>query len=84
MIFGSKYYIKRLNEDLGKFDARSNEGIFLGYAYTKKAYIRYHLRLHKIIESVDVKVYDLKTKKFKHQESILNDKSEDDEDPVGT
>ena len=71
-VFGSKCYIKRLDEDLGKFDARSNEGIFLGYASTKKAYRCYNLRLHKIIESVDVKVDDLKTKKFKHQESILD------------
>jgi hypothetical protein len=35
-VFGSKCYIKRLEESLGKFDARSNEGIFLGYASNKK------------------------------------------------
>lgn len=29
-VFGSKCYIKR-DEDIGKFDARSDEGIFLGY-----------------------------------------------------
>lgn len=27
-IFGSKYYIRSNEEDLGKFYARSNEGIF--------------------------------------------------------
>ena len=73
-----------LDENLRKFDARFDEGIFLGYASTKKAHRCYNLRLHKIIESVDVKVDDLKTKKFKHQESILNDESEDDEEPVDT
>ena len=83
-VFGSKCYIKRLNENIGKIDARSDEGIFLGYASTKKAYICFNLRLHKIIESTDVKVDDLKTKKFKHQVSILNDESEDDEKAVDT
>jgi hypothetical protein len=37
-VFGSKCYIKRLDENLGKFDAISDEGIFLGYASKKKAY----------------------------------------------
>ena len=40
--------------------------------------------LHKIVESVDVKVDDLKTKKFKHQENILDSESEDDDELVGT
>ena len=35
-VFGSKCYIKRIDENLGKFDARSDEGIFLGYASTKR------------------------------------------------
>jgi len=36
-VFGSKCYIKR-DEDLRKFDARSDEGIFLGYSTQSKAY----------------------------------------------
>jgi len=35
-VFGSKCYIKRLDENLRKFDARSDERVFLGYASTKK------------------------------------------------
>ena len=31
-VFGSKCYIKRDNEDLGKFDSRADEGIFLHYS----------------------------------------------------
>ena len=62
-IFGSKCYIKNFDKDLGKFDARSDEGIFLGYASNKKAYRCYNLRLHKIVESADVKIDDLKTQK---------------------
>jgi hypothetical protein len=38
-VFVSKCYIKRLEENLGKFDAGYDEGIFLGYSYTKKEYI---------------------------------------------
>ena len=62
-VFGSKCYIKNLDKDLGKFDVRFDEGIFLGYASNKKAYRCYNLRLHKIVESPDVKIYDLKTQK---------------------
>jgi hypothetical protein len=85
-VFGSKCYIKRLDENLGKFDTRSDEGIFLGYASTKKAYRCYNLRLHKIVESEDVKVDDLKTIRIKHQETILDNEYEyeDDDEPVGT
>ena len=79
-VFGRKCYIKNLHKDLGKFDARSDEGIFLGYASNKKAYRCYNLRLHKIVESADVKIDDLKTQKIKHQKSTSDSESEDDEE----
>ena len=63
-VFGSNCYINSLDKDLGKFYARSDEGIFLGYASNKKAYRCYNLRLHKIVESADVKIDDLKTQKM--------------------
>ena len=31
-VFGSKCFIKNNDENLGKFDSRADEGIFLGYA----------------------------------------------------
>ena len=37
-IFGSKCYIKRDN-DVGKFDSRSDEGMFLGYSLKSRAFI---------------------------------------------
>ena len=80
--FGSKCYIKRVDENLRKFDARSNEGIFLGYSPTQKEYKCYNLRLHKIIESSDVKVDDLKTKKLKYQETVLDSEDEDNDELV--
>jgi hypothetical protein len=36
-VFGSKGYIKNIEKNLRKFDARSDEGILLGYASIKKA-----------------------------------------------
>jgi hypothetical protein len=37
-IFGSKCYILRDRENLGKFDPKSDEGIFLGYSTNNRAY----------------------------------------------
>jgi hypothetical protein len=83
-VFGSKCYIKRLEENLGKFDARSDEGIFLGYVSNKKAYRCYNIRSNKIVESADVKVDDLKTIRIKIQDTILESEDEDDDETVGT
>ena len=81
-VFGTKCYIKNLDGDLGKFDARSDEGIFLGYPSKKKAYRCYNIKLHKIVESADVKIDDLKTQKIKHQKSTSDNESEEDEESI--
>ena len=49
-IFGSKGYIKRNEDNLGKFDSRSGEGYFLGYVARSKAYICYNISIKNIIE----------------------------------
>jgi hypothetical protein len=46
-IFGKKYYIRRDEEDLGNFDSRCDEGIFLGYSTIIKACKCYNKRLEK-------------------------------------
>ena len=71
-MFGSSCYIKINKDDLGKFDSRNDEGIFLGYSSTKKAYRCFNKILHKIVESVDVKVDDVKPRKEKKLDSIEN------------
>jgi hypothetical protein len=48
--FGIKYYIKRDDEDLGKFYSKVDEGIFLGYSSRSEAYRCYNKALGKIIE----------------------------------
>jgi hypothetical protein len=55
-VFGSKCYIKNNIENLGKYDGRDDEGIFLGYATNNKGYICYNKRLHKLVDCIDIKV----------------------------
>jgi hypothetical protein len=78
--FGSKCYIKNDEDNLGNFDPRSNEGIFLGYSPNKKAYIFYNIRLLKIVESANVKIDDLKLKKRISQDVSKIDKESQQED----
>ena len=55
-VFGSKYYIKGEDNKIGKFDSRVDEGIFIGYSWTSKAYKSYKLRINKIVEIINVKI----------------------------
>lgn len=43
---------------LGKFDARSEEGVFLGYSSTNKAYRVFNKRTLCVEENVHVKFYE--------------------------
>ena len=53
-IFGSTYFILKDRENVGKFDSWSDEGIFLGYSSTSKAYRVYNKRTIKVMEIVNV------------------------------
>ena len=53
-IFRSTYFILKDRENVGKFDSRSDKGIFLGYSSTSKAYRVYNKRTMKVIEIVNV------------------------------
>ena len=53
-IFGSKYYILK-DDRSGKFDAKSDEGIFLGYSTRSKAYKCLNINTNKVVESENVK-----------------------------
>jgi hypothetical protein len=55
-VFGSKYYIKNNDENMGKYDDRADEGIFLGYSTNSKGYRCYNKRLHKLVDYIDIKV----------------------------
>jgi hypothetical protein len=56
--FGSKCYILRDRENLGKFDTKSDEGIFLGYSTNSRAYRVFNKRTETMMESIKVVVDD--------------------------
>ena len=53
-IFESTCFILKDRENVGKFDSRSDEGIFLGYSSTSKAYQVYNKRTMKVMKVVNV------------------------------
>ncbi|XP_040363426.1 uncharacterized protein LOC121049643 [Rosa chinensis] len=57
-IFGSPCYILRDSEHLGKFDARSDDGVFLGYSLNSRAYRVYNKRTRVVMESINVSIDD--------------------------
>jgi hypothetical protein len=55
-VFGSKCYIKREDEKMGKFDSRVDKGVLVGYSSIRKAYKCYNMRLNKVVESINVTI----------------------------
>ena len=55
-VFGIKCYIENKDEHLGKYDDMEDEGIFLGYAANSKGYTCYNMRLHKLVDCIDIKI----------------------------
>ena len=54
-VFGCKCFIlNNGKESLGKFDAKADEGVFLGYATQSRAYRVYNKRLMTVEESMHV------------------------------
>ncbi|KAG9442194.1 hypothetical protein H6P81_018048 [Aristolochia fimbriata] len=56
--FGSTCYVLRDREQLGKFDTRSTEGIFVGYSRNSHAYRVYFRNNSTVIETVNIKIAD--------------------------
>ena len=53
-VFGSKCFVLKKIDRVGKFDAKSFEAIFLGYSSTSRAYRYYNLDNHTVEESIDI------------------------------
>ncbi|GKE63796.1 retrovirus-related pol polyprotein from transposon TNT 1-94, partial [Tanacetum coccineum] len=60
-VFGSLCYPTNDHEDLGKFDAKAEIGIFVGYAPVKKAFRIYNRRTRIITETIHVTFDELTT-----------------------
>jgi hypothetical protein len=82
-VFGSKCYIKNNNENLGKYDDRDDEGIFLGYATNSKGYKFYNKRLHKLVDCIDVKVDEgVSEREVSNNEPASEDTAEAEDEQV--
>ena len=58
-IFGCKCFILRNHpEQLGKFETKADEGIFVGYPLTTRSFKGYNLRTRNIIDSINVSFDD--------------------------
>ena len=53
-VFGSTRYIMNKWDNLGKFDPKADEGIFMGYSLISKAFRVYNKRRECIDETIDV------------------------------
>ncbi|GJX30031.1 retrovirus-related pol polyprotein from transposon TNT 1-94 [Tanacetum coccineum] len=60
-VFGSLCYPTNNHEDLGKFDAKADIGIFIGYTPAKKAFRIYNRRTRIITETIHVTFDELTT-----------------------
>ncbi|GJY25319.1 retrovirus-related pol polyprotein from transposon TNT 1-94 [Tanacetum coccineum] len=60
-VFGALCYPNNDSEYLGKFQAKADIGIFIGYAPKKKVYRIYNRRTRKIIETINVNFDELTT-----------------------
>ena len=57
-VFGCRYFVlNNRKDDLGKFDPRSDEGVFVGYSSSSKAYRIFNKRTQCIEETIHV-VFD--------------------------
>jgi hypothetical protein len=82
-VFGSKCYIKNNDENLGKYDGRADEGIFLGYAKNSKGYRCYNKRLHKMVDCIDIKVNEgIPAREVYNNESSIEDIAKDEDEQV--
>jgi hypothetical protein len=82
-VFGIKWYIKNNDENLGKYDDRVDEGIFLGYDTNNKGYICYNKRLHKMVNCIDVKVDEgIPAREVYSNESSIEDTTKDEDEQV--
>jgi hypothetical protein len=53
---------------MGKFDYVVYKGVLVGYSSTRKAYKCYNIRLKKVVERINVRVYEIGGQKLKEEE----------------
>ena len=76
-VFGCTCYILNDREQLGKFQAKSDKSVFLGYSINSRAYRVFNLRTKTIMESINVVVDDFADDSKKEEGIYLVDEAED-------
>ncbi|XP_055960613.1 uncharacterized protein LOC126668274 [Mercurialis annua] len=71
-VFGCKCFILNTKDDLGNFDSKTDEGVFLGYAYNSKSFRVFNKRTLVVEESMHV-VFDESSKEFPEKDSFVHD-----------
>ena len=79
---------------MGKFDTNSDEGIFLGYSSSSKAYRVFNKTTSKVMETMNVVIDETLTSttqkevvqllKFALPSTLVSDKVEEDSSPTST
>ena len=69
-MFGAKCFTLKDDEQLGKFESKAHEGIFLGYSLESKAYRVYVIDHKKVIESMNVTFDDNKLPSIQVKDTI--------------
>lgn len=75
-VFGSKCFILRDRENLCKFDRKSDEGIFLGYSSSSRAYQVYNKKTETVMETINVVVDDSPNAPCEWEVQIVEDGKE--------
>ena len=68
-VFGGKCFFQKDDEPFGKFEAKSNEGIFLGFSLESKAFRVYMIDHKKVVESLNVTFDDYKLLRMQIEDS---------------
>jgi hypothetical protein len=69
IVFGSKCYIKREDEKMGKFDCRVDRGVLVGYSSTRKAHKCYNMILNKVVERINITIDETGIPESKEEEN---------------
>jgi hypothetical protein len=78
-VFGRKYYIRREDDQVGKFNSRVDKFILIGYSRRSKAYKCYNLRLNKTVKIINVNIDEEYVLKIKEESKHSNEKEEEEE-----
>ena len=75
--FGSKCFILNIKDNLGKFDAKSDVGLFLGYSTSSKDFRVFNKRTMVVEESIHVIFYE-SNNSFQRKDSVDDELGLDD------